>query len=174
MMGRTHALIGVNALWLLTVVPDGVTASNLALLSATAALGGLLPDLDAAESKIKHLRLGDLKPFVFLSLPLHRALGHRGLLHSLVGLSLIASLALPLAFRWGWQPSVALVLGYASHLLADSCTRSGVPLLYPASDRFHLLPPHLRIVTGSPTEDALFPFLIAAAALLLLTHLPLT
>ncbi len=174
MMWRTHALTGINALWLLTVVPDGVTPSNVALLSAVAMVGGLLPDLDAAESKLKHLRVGGVKPFALLSPSLHRALGHRGLLHSLVGLGVIVSLALSLAPWWGWQPSIALGLGYASHLLTDSATRTGIPLLYPNAQRWHLLPPPWRIITGSPTEDALFPFLVAAAALLLLSHLPLT
>lgn len=174
MTWRTHALAGVNALWLLTVAPDGVTPSNIALLSAVAAVGALLPDLDAAESKLKHLQIGGMKPFALLSPPLHRALRHRGLLHSLVGLGIISILAVALTLWWGWQPSLALVLGYASHLLTDSATRTGIPFLYPRPQRWHLLPLRWRIVTGSPTEDALFPFLVAAAALLLLSHLPLT
>jgi membrane-bound metal-dependent hydrolase YbcI (DUF457 family) len=174
MTWRTHALTGVNSLWLLTVVPDGVTPSNVAWLSAVTAVGSLLLDLDAAASKLKHLRVGGMKPFALLSPSLHRALGHRGLLHSLVGLGIIVSLALSLAPWWGWQPSVALVLGSASHLLTDSATRTGIPLLYSNAQRWHLLPQSLRIVTGSPTEDAVLPFLVAGAALLLLSHLPLT
>lgn len=174
MTWRTHALTGINALWLLTAIPYGITANNIALLSALAAVGGLLPDLDAAESKLKHLRVGGVKPFALLSPSLHRALGHRGLLHSLAGFSLVVSIALSLAPWWGWQPSLALGLGYASHLLTDSATRMGIPLLYPHPQRFHLLPLRWCIVTGSPTEDALFPFLMVGVAGLLLTHLPLT
>ena len=52
-----------------------------------AALGSLLPDLDASESKIKYLSFGTFKPF---SLPAHiayRTAGHRGVLHSLIGLA---------------------------------------------------------------------------------------
>ena len=61
------------------------------------------------------------------------------------------------------------MLGCASHLAADATTRSGIPWLYPDQKRYHLLPRSWRFVTGSMAEEALFPFLFAAVALLLLT-----
>jgi inner membrane protein len=88
---------------------------------------------------------------------LHQALGHRGLLHSAAGLALLAVLvALPLGLWLGWQPAAALVLGYASHLALDASTRSGIPLCYPDRTRRFLLPPYLRVTTGSPEEEAVF------------------
>lgn len=177
MTWRTHALVGVGSLWLLQPVPHGIGAgdgvSNVGLLAAVAVFGALLPDLDASQSRIKHLSPGwGIEPFVLPSLLLHRAFGHRGLLHSGLGLALFTVLfALPLAFWWGWQPSAALALGYASHLAADACTRTGIPLLHPRRLRFFLLPPSLRLVTGSPAEDAMLPLLAAPILLLLFLHL---
>ena len=54
-MWRTHALLGVGALWLLAPVPGALTPGNVGPLCALAAFGALLPDLDAEESKVKSL-----------------------------------------------------------------------------------------------------------------------
>ena len=114
----------------------------------------------------------DVAPFALPALVLHRAFGHRGFLHSALGLGLFGLLAaLPLSFWWGWPPSLALWLGYASHLAADACTRTGVPLLYPDRRRLFLLPPRLRFVTGSAAEEALLPLLALPVLLLLLSAL---
>ncbi len=176
MTWRTHVLAGVGNLWLLEALPGGLTAGvgpgNAGLLAAVAALGALLPDLDAADSKARHLRVGGVAPLLLPSLVLHRAFGHRGLLHSALGLVLFGLLAcLPLALWFGWQPPLALWLGYASHLAADACTRTGVPLLYPDRTRRFLLPPRLRLVTGSPAEEALLPLLALAVLPVLLLPL---
>lgn len=177
MTWRTHALVGVTSLWLLEIVPHAIdpnaATGNIGLLAAVAALGALLPDLDAADSKVKHLSLGGgVAPFALPALVLHRAFGHRGLLHSAMGLALFGLLVcLPLSFWWGGPPSLALWLGYASHLTADACTRAGIPFLYPNRRRTFLLPPRLRFVTGSPAEDALLPLLALPVLLLLLSAL---
>lgn len=72
----------------------------------------------------------------------------------------------------GWAPAAALILGYASHLLGDAATKSGLRLLYPREVLFHLLPPRLRLTTGSFAEDALLPILALSVVPLLLAHLP--
>lgn len=54
-MGRTHALAGIASLWCLQVVPTLIRPELLAPLGVLAALGALLPDLDATESQIKRL-----------------------------------------------------------------------------------------------------------------------
>lgn len=173
MTWRTHALAGAGSLWLLTALPRGLETGagldNVGWLVALAALGALLPDLDAAESKAKHLSVGwGIAPLALPALILHRAFGHRGLLHSALSLALFG---LPLSFWWGGPSSLALVLGYASHLAADACTRTGIPFLYPLRRRLFLLPPALRLVTGSVEEEALLPLLAALVLLLLLTTL---
>ncbi len=170
MRWHTHALCGIASLWLLAPLPQSPTV-DYGVLSACAAFGALLPDLDAAESKIKHLPVGTVAPFALPAQLLYRTLGHRGLLHSLWGLAAFAVLALPVAWLWDWRPWAAVTLGYASHLAADACTKSGIPLFYPRRQRYSPLPRPWRITTGSLAEDMLFPFLAAAVLLLLLTHL---
>ena len=97
MTWRTHLAGGIASLALLLPFTAGQDAGLLALF---AALGSLLPDLDARESRIKNLTLGlPFRPFLLPAFLLHRTLGHRGLLHSLAGLLLAALvLGLPLAF----------------------------------------------------------------------------
>ncbi|MBV9471018.1 MAG: metal-dependent hydrolase [Abitibacteriaceae bacterium] len=172
MTWTTHVLFGINTLWVVEAWPKGIDPTNIGLVVAAAALGSLLPDLDAAESKLKHLNLVGVKPFFWPSQVIHRQLGHRGLSHSLVGLLLVTLIAVPLVAWWGWPPSLALVLGYASHLIADACTKSGIPFWYPRKYRYHLLPAGWRFTTGSQAEEMLFPFLVMAVLLLLLRHLP--
>ena len=171
MTWSTHAILGINTLWLFEILPQGPDPLNVGILAAVAAFGALLPDLDASQSKIKYLSISGLKPFYLPSEALHRWLGHRGLLHSLLGLGIVTLLVLPLAVWWGWTVPLALLLGYASHLAADACTRFGVPLLYPRKQRYHLLPRPLRFVTGSQAEDMLFVLGAVAALCLLLRHL---
>ena len=176
MTWRTHALGGVASLWLLEVLPGGaggLYAGGVGALAMAAALGALLPDLDAAESKAKHLSVGGVAPLALPALALHRLLGHRRLLHSALGLGLFGALvALPLAFWWGAGPSLALWLGYASHLTLDACTRTGIPLWHPDPRRRFLLPPSLRVTTGSPDEDVALCLLALAALALLLRNIP--
>lgn len=139
-------------------------------LSACAVLGALLPDLDASESKIKHLKIlgTNFKPFLLPAQVVHRTDQHRGLLHSLWGLGMAILIVAPVAFWIGWAPVVALLLGYASHLLGDSVTKSGIRLLYPSKVRFYLLPPGFRFTTGTFAEEALLvPLALLASALLL-------
>jgi len=170
MMGRTHALLGVASLWLLQPLPDALTASSLAPLTAAASLGALLPDLDASSSTLKGWRIGGLRPLAPLAALLHRTLGHRGLLHSLWGFVAAALLLSPLGL-WEWRLWLGLCLGYASHLAGDACTKSGIPLLYPNRRRWHLLPPGLRLSTGSQAEEVVLVALACLDLLLLLRFL---
>lgn len=174
MTWRTHFLGGVGSLWLLRPLETtGSDLSNLGLLAACAGLGALLPDLDARESKVKHLAIAKgIEPFALPSLLLHRLLGHRGLLHSLRGWGIMALLVgLPLALSVGWLPALALVLGYGSHLLLDACTKHGIPFLFPNKRRLHALPSALLVSTGSAAEDIVFALLALAALPLLLSTL---
>jgi len=175
MTWRTHALFGVCSLWLLTPIPGAVSSapdwSNAGALSCLAALGALLPNLDAAQSKVKSLTVLGVRPLAPLSLLAHQTWGHRGFLHSIGGLALAGTFAALPSGWWGWQPSLALWLGYLSHLAADACTVSGIPTIPGRPERLHLLPARLRFVTGSPAEDALLPPLALLAASLLLRYL---
>ena len=134
-MGRTHALAGVSTLWLLRLVPGALAiglvagTDSIGLLAVIAAFGALLPDLDASASILSTLtlRIGEeprrgrrpgksgwaFTPFALPSLLLHRAFGHRGALHSLVGLGAVAVIAVVLlAIGYiDWQVATVLVAG---------------------------------------------------------------
>lgn len=155
-MGPTHALAGVASLWCLQAFPALVNPELLAPLGVLAALGALLPDLDANQSQIKHLAIAGIRPFVPLSSLLNRTFGHRGVLHSLLGWGTATLVLLPLALVTGLAVPLAISLGYASHLATDACTKSGIPFFYPKRKRYHLLPRSLRLTTGSQAEDAVF------------------
>lgn len=154
-------------------IDAGGDAASLGLLAGLAALGALLPDLDAHESKIKHMAVAKgVEPFALPSLLLSRLLGHRGLLHSLLGWGIAALVVgLPTFLVAGLPPALALILGYGSHVLLDACTKHGVPLLYPRQRKWHALPPALRITTGSAVEDLFFLPLALLSLWLLLSRL---
>jgi inner membrane protein len=83
----------------------------------------------------------------------HALFGHRGLLHSLLALAiLILGLGL---FRVPTEFIACVALGYASHLLLDALTPSGIPALYPAPARLRLSP-FLKIKTGGLVDQLLF------------------
>lgn len=190
MTWRTHVAGGVASLWLLApVLPViGIPAtgnpeawSNTGLLAVLAGIGALLPDLDAAESKAKHawfqFQLGGerirVAPLAFPALVLGTLLTHRGPLHSLLALGIAALvLGVPLALFASWPAALALLLGWASHLVLDACTKSGVPLLWPDERRIRLVPPFLRVTTGSDAEGLVFALCLVAAFGLLLSALP--
>lgn len=181
----THAAGGIAALWMLNVVPSAVTnqiitSQSIGPLAIIAAGAALLPDLDAPRSKVRSLALGPIRPFDPLGALVYAAWGHRGPLHSLLGLAVFGLMvALPLSLRWGGEYGAAALLGYGSHLALDAMTRHGIPLL-PARGkdrrwnlrrRRHLLPRALRFVTGSAAEDVLQALLFGADVILLLRNL---
>lgn len=163
MTWTTHTLFGISNLWLLAPLPPQVLGYDIGTPAACAALGALLPDLDASESRSKHLKLpgANFKPFLLPSQIVHRSDQHRGLLHSQWGLGMASACTLPLTFWIGWVRVAALMLGYASHLAADCATKSGLRLRYPNVKRYHLLLPSgsdHRIASsrcrGDPTAPA--------------------
>lgn len=126
------------------------------LAAGAAVLGSLLPDLDSP-----HSALGRLVPGMSAALERWR---HRTVTHSLLALTGMALLALPL----GWvSPSLyaGLLLGYASHLLADCATVSGVVLFWPCP-RPCVLPAssRCRIEVGSLAESVLLVGLLVLLA----------
>ncbi len=197
MMGRTHLLLGFNMLWLLEGI--GIVASTLempapmadgggfALCAGAAALGALLPDMDASSSLLQNVAFGGVRPLAPVARALNRRFGHRGFLHSLPALGVLAWLTAPLPFVlpligvgfdgwiwfWIW---FSLLLGYLSHLLGDACTKSGVPLFWQIGAlqqrSVRLLPSGYRLTTGSQAEEMVFVVSGALALALALRHLP--
>ena len=165
MTWRTHLVGGLASL---ALIPFEISSTSLALFCLFAALGSLLPDLDARVSKLSTMEVGGMTLLKPAAQALNRHLGHRGAFHSLATLLLVAIvIGLPLSLFLDPFAGVGLVLGFVSHLLLDACTRSGIPLWWPSNQRTHFLPYRLRITTGSQVEDAIF-FLLAVATVFFL------
>jgi inner membrane protein len=79
--------------------------------------------------------------------------GHREGSHWLPVWAMLSAVAYavtaPLLGPWA---AVGFCAGYLSHLAGDGCTRAGIPLVPSTAARLHLLPPLLRIRTGSVGE----------------------
>ena len=167
MLGRTHIVIGLTSLAAVEtgtqivgglIQPHpvaGIPTGPLLCLGA-AAVGALLPDLDANESTIQQ-ELGVVGELAHSGMNL-LGLKHRGVLHSGVAIIIMLALSTYIGYRLGYlDAGLALGLGYASHVvLGDAMTISGVPLFWPAARRFHLLPRPLRVRTDGPAEWLVF------------------
>jgi len=110
-----------------------------------AALGSLLPDIDEPRSYIG-------MKFPYLSIPLKLfGIKHRTITHSIwfILLFLIPGLMLNNFFLLG------LSLGVFMHLIGDMLTKGGVPLFYPLTKHYRLLPKEIAFYTNSFTEHIL-------------------
>jgi inner membrane protein len=178
MQGKTHLRVG-----LATGVAVGfVTSNDFLTLTATvaiAAVASMLPDIDEDGSKInkwlfssldrkwRSLALASVGVAICLfalwaDLPLWVLLTgiycagvayvpHRSVTHSLVGMAYVlwvAYLAIPEYF---W----AVAAGYFSHLLADSFTVAGIPLLWPYTKKIGMKQFGLKIRSGRETDQML-------------------
>lgn len=171
MMWHTHAAIGASATWLLVPFVPSDSSAIPAVLMVFCVIGAMVPDLDAVESKIKHVKVLGIKPLVPVSKALNRDFGHRGLWHSARGWAVWTVFILPLIAVIGWLPVAALSIGYASHLTGDACTKTGIPLRYPKSERWFLLSARLRVTTGSAHEELFFVVGAMSVIALLLENL---
>lgn len=176
MVGKTHLVIGLATLagteaatglvqpHPVKDIPVGPFLCIIAVI-----VGALAPDIDAEESQIKY-EMGEAG--LALSTWLQSfGVEHRGLTHyGLTGL--IVTVSSGLLGWWLGYPDVGLAfgLGYLSHILADSLTLAGTPLLWPLQkeQNFHLLPAALRVRTGGPVE----PLIFIAVTILLVFLLP--
>lgn len=118
MMVGTHILAGVAA-WSGVEWLDGHMAGPEGLMAA--ALGSLLPDIDHPKSWLGRR----IRP---VSLLISKIFGHRGITHSLLA---VIGCLLCLRFIGKANFATAVMVGYLSHLLCDSLTKRGVPLLWP-------------------------------------------
>jgi membrane-bound metal-dependent hydrolase YbcI (DUF457 family) len=166
MTAPTHIAFA-EVIYLLLLTSGGV-ALNL-WNGIVIALASLLPDLDTGASI-----LGRILPA--LSRRLERRFGHRTLTHSLPFAAALAAALFPLVFIER-DFYLCLIVGYASHPVLDSCTVTGVRLLYPVSSARCVFPMDVnsplryRIHTGSKHERVLAAvFIIACIPALLIAH----
>lgn len=150
-MGHTHILAGVCAGLGVAAYMHASPLDSL-VLAGLAGAAALLPDIDHPKSDIRQ-KLGLLGTFTF------GWMSHRGITHTWILWALLSALALlflpaPVA--------LALIAGYASHLIADMATRSGLPVFWPITEaKFYVLPYPIRVRTGSIVESLLDVALVA-------------
>lgn len=180
MTGRTHDLVAFTALSYIVATSPLQQMSVPTLITAFSAnmIGGLAPDIDKATSNFwDHVPGG----FIFGRLISPVFGRHRFISHSVVGivifgfglqylLGLLSNvLVVDMSILW-W----AFMIGFISHLIADSFTKDGVPWLFPIP--IHLgFPPFkfLRIKTGGLIEKAIvFPGLIVLNLYIYYTYSP--
>jgi inner membrane protein len=154
--GGTHAALGFASGVAALSVQDAEIYEGFVVLSAIFA--SLMPDLDEENSMIYGYTMGKVSPNMrrylvgglgavcmllsfffsgpffmagvfFLAIPFS---GHRRFTHSLLALAIVTYIAKSI------HPDfmVPVMLGYLSHLLADSLTVSGVPWLWPMTKTF--------------------------------------
>lgn len=120
--------------------------------------GACLPDIDTASS-----RLGRL---IFpLARWIEGHVGHRTLVHSLLGWVGFGVVFLPLLFFVSWEVYAALMIGIISHNMIDMVNSTGVAFLWPNDCRWvfpyvRAHPTRYRVRTGSGVEFALLGVLV--------------
>lgn len=187
MRGTTHAIVGVlaGAATYTVLTGTNLAPSSQELLlsvSAAAVVGSLLPDIDHTHSTISRLPMKlhrsfrrernlVLLPVVValaalavlvqaVSAVIHHVFGHRTITHSLLGLAIFGVLGYvtTTSLQWPWPVFAGFLVGCGSHLLADSLTPTGVPLLWPFRRTFQRIQ-GIRIATGSK-QEAIFSVLV--------------
>ena len=121
MLAKTHLAFGfLSGLMISPFVNTGNTPFFFALIL----IGALIPDIDQKNSKISN----KTKP---ISRAMQLFTRHRGVFHSALAAILLSGLVwLFLSNTYG----IALFIGYFSHLLIDSFTKSGINFLFPIAN----------------------------------------
>ena len=182
MKGTTHIAFGATAFLLVDgvthfahahpVLPGGdALPIGFGLCLAASVAGALAPDLDANDSTIEH-EMGLVGNIVNIFIKKVLRIKHRGVTHSGVAAVFATVAAMILGYYLGgyWDVGLAFGIGYASHIVADGMTGSGVPLLWPADINIHFLPPYMRVTTGGALEAIWALGVSLLMALLLITR----
>lgn len=161
MLGKQHLLFG-TVIGIATVI----TLNQLGVIDETgmyeftgmAMLGSLLPDIDMTTSTIGRI----LKPVSFI---LSKAIGHRTYTHD-VFLNIILCVISMLYMKNNYIMYLPLVtglwFGIFGHLLLDSFTVNGLPVLYLFNKKnIHILPYRLRVYSSEDNAKYLTVLLIA-------------
>lgn len=179
MTGRTHDLAAITALVAVVGLHPIHTLSLSSLLLSLLAnqIGGVFPDIDQPTAPLwRNLPVGGIFGKLFGRL----SGGHRFITHSILGLvlfgfgfrALLGFLGPILGhantgFVW-WS----FMIGLVSHLVMDSFTKEGVPLLLPVPWDFGFPPiKRLRITTGKRVEQFIvFPLLLVICGYLFVSN----
>lgn len=178
MTGRTHDLAAftlLNGIFIFQHFPHMTLATAVVAFGANM-IGGLLPDIDNASSDIwDKVRGGSVLAFIIKPI----IGGHRMISHSILGMAIAGFLLKQLLVLIGTVILVdmniiwwSIMIGYISHLIADSLTTEGVPWLLPIRIRFGFPPiKFFRFKTGGLGEQLIvFPGLLATNGYLFYVH----
>lgn len=161
MLGKQHLLFGT-----VTGIATVITLNQLGVIDETgmyeftgmAMLGSLLPDIDMTTSTIGRI----LKPVSFI---LSKAIGHRTYTHDVflnIILCVISMLYMKNNYIMYLPLATGLWFGIFGHLLLDSFTVNGLPVLYLFNKKnIHILPYRLRVYSSEDNAKYLTVFLIA-------------
>lgn len=183
MTGKTHQIAGITAglgYFLIQAEPTYQPATLAAVLVGSS-LAALLPDIDESASTI-----WDKIPLVGHAageVAEKATFGHRNSTHSLLGLVIIGGLLYWLLSKFldYWNINIhilyiSIIISYGVHLLADSFTEQGIPLLWPWHRNFGIPPKPfqgIRIETGKWFENlVLFPILNIVLFIIVFSNWP--
>ncbi|WP_341302448.1 metal-dependent hydrolase [Lysinibacillus sp. FSL H8-0500] len=144
MQGNTHIVGGITA----ALAFAHYSNDNPLILVGASAIGALLPDICHRGSKIG-------RKFPIISKLVNTFFGHRSFTHSL--LFLLLMMVILHTFIPYKAISVGIIIGMASHILLDMCTKKGVKLFFPASIAVRF---PLTTKTGSKVENVVLMLLV--------------
>lgn len=163
MMGRTHSIAGIGSgLALSHFVASHFPVINeyavLGIVTASALIGSLAPDIDIEQSTFsKRVPIFSMPYKLLAKLPF-KCFQHRGITHSIFFPILFVFLCM---YYPTMSPYLMLVLlgwavGDLSHIILDMLNFKGVAIFSPIwNKQFHLTPYVLAIETGSFGETLL-------------------
>ncbi len=188
--GKTHFAIGVaSGVGLAVASGNTDDVGELALTIVLAGIASLLPDIDEDGSLINNFLFPSLSRtyrsfalaalglvmillFFIKSLPLWVLLmgvfaagvayaPHRSVTHSILTCAYVTWMFYTI------QPcmSVPVLVGYLSHLFADTLTSAGVPYLWPYKKKFSMKAFGIKVKTGGSEEKLIGRLSILLAAL---------
>jgi membrane-bound metal-dependent hydrolase YbcI (DUF457 family) len=168
MTSRTHDAFSFASLLTIASLypPSTLSYSTLGISLVGNIVGGLIPDMDQASN-----RLWDLLPAGNIIGKFGRRLflSHRTLSHSILGGFLLFKLLewlLPRILNPSYVDIrivfMSMMIGFAAHLVADSFTEDGIPLLFPFKPMLGFPPiSSWRIKTGQWFEKLIvFPGIV--------------
>jgi inner membrane protein len=169
MTARTHDLIAFASL--LTVAsfnpPSYLNIPTVFSCLIGNIVGALLPDMDQATNRLWDLLpAGNIVGKIFKKL----MLSHRTISHSILGIIIvykILEILIPKILNPIYIHTnlviYSILIGFISHLIADSLTKEGIPLFFPVKFKIGFPPiEFLRITTGKFLEKfIIFPSVLA-------------
>lgn len=145
MNGRTHILAGTVCGLYAADVFQLTQPEHIAAIVAAAAFASLLPDSDHPHARINQI----IPPLRLVAMVTE----HRGATHgAIVPILMIAAALFVDMPALAGMALAAAGMGYASHILLDMLTKSGVQALYPYKKPLALLPKAARLRTGGIGE----------------------